>query len=165
MSEPAVDDLRLGLHGLQRLLSSRRVFSNLAGAAGVDLSQQSAEVLSALADGGSRPVAEVARRARMDVAAVSRQLRTLEERQLARRRPSPDHRSVVMVEATARGRRVADQIDVVRRRHLEDALTSWSTEERAQFGALLLRFVEGLQQTPFHAPSALLVSRRRRSFR
>jgi DNA-binding MarR family transcriptional regulator len=147
------EPLRLALHQLQRLLSSRRVFSNLAEAAGVDLSQQSAEVLTALGENGALPVAEVARRAHMDVAAVSRQLHTLEERQLTRRQPSPDHGSVVLVEATARGRRIAKQIDDVRRRHLEDALSGWDAQERAEFGALLLRFVDDLQRTPFRAPS------------
>jgi DNA-binding MarR family transcriptional regulator len=149
MPGPPDDELRLGLHRLQRLLSSRRAFSNLADAAGVDLSQQSAEVLGALGDNGAQPVAEVARRARMDVAAVSRQLRTLEERQLARRRPSPNHRSVVLVEATARGKRVAQQIDVVRRRHLDEVLTGWAAGDRTSLGALLLRFVDDLQRTPF----------------
>ena len=143
------DDLRLGLHRLQRLLSSRRVFSNLADAAGVDLSQQAAEVLSALGADRAQPVAEVARRAHMDVAAVSRQLRALEARQLARRRPSPDHRSVVLVEATARGKRVAAVLDLVRRRHLDDALAAWRPDDRTRFGALLLRFVDDLQRTPF----------------
>jgi DNA-binding MarR family transcriptional regulator len=150
VNSPVTDDeLRLGLHRLQRLLSSRRAFSNLADAAGVDLSQQSAEVLGALGGDGAQPVAEVARLARMDVAAVSRQLRTLEERQLVRRRPSPNHRSVVLVETTARGRRLAQQIDVVRRRHLEEVLAGWSPPERAVLGALLLRFVDDLQRTPF----------------
>jgi DNA-binding MarR family transcriptional regulator len=145
------EELRLGLHRLQRLLSSRRVFSNLADAAGVDLSQQAAEVLAALgADGaGPQPVAEIARRARMDVAAVSRQLRALEASRLARRGPSPNHRSVVLVEPTARGKRVAARLDAVRRGHLDDALASWRSEERARFGAQLLRFVDDLQRTPF----------------
>ena len=149
MSTTEDDELRLGLQRLQRLLSSRRAFSNLADAAGVDVSQQSAEVLGALGGDGARPVAEVARVARMDVAAVSRQLRTLEDRNLVRRRPSPNHRSVVLVEATARGRRLAQQLEVVRRRHLEDVLGGWSARERAAFGAQLLRFVDDLQRTPF----------------
>ena len=143
------EDLRQGLQRLQRLLSSRRAFSNLAEAAGVDLSQQSAEVLAALGDDGARPVAEVARLARMDVAAVSRQLRTLEERNLVRRKPSPNHRSVVLVEATARGRRLTQRLEVVRRRHLEDVLTGWTARERDAFAAALLRFVDDLQRTPF----------------
>jgi DNA-binding MarR family transcriptional regulator len=143
------DDLRLGLHRLQRLLSSRRVFSNLAAAAGVDVSQQAAEVLAALSDGGASTVAEVARRARMDVAAVSRQLHALEAGQLARRKPSPDHGSVVLVEATTRGKKVAQRIDAVRRAQLERTLSDWSAEERARFGALLVRFVDDLQRTPF----------------
>ena len=146
---PPVDDLRLALHRLQRLLSSRRVFSNLAVAAGVELSQQAVEVLAALALDGARPVAEIARVAHMDVAAVSRQLHSLEAEKLARRRSSPTHRSVVLVEATARGRRVAAHVASVRARQLDDVLAGWDGAERAAFGALLLRFVDDLQRTPF----------------
>jgi DNA-binding MarR family transcriptional regulator len=85
----------------------------------------------------------------MDVAAVSRQLRALEARRLARRRASPHHRSVVLVEATGLGKRVAARLDGVRRRQLDDALATWRAEERARFGAQLLRFVDDLQRTPF----------------
>jgi hypothetical protein len=55
----------------------------------------------------------------------------------------------VLVEATARGKRVAQQIDVVRRRHLDDVLTGWDANDRVALGALLLRFVDDLQRTPF----------------
>lgn len=145
----AGDDLRQALHRLQRLLSSRRVFSNLAAVAGVELSQQAVEVLAALDGDGARTVAEVARAAHMDVAAVSRQLPALEQEKLIRRRPSPAHRSVVLVAATARGRKVAQHVAAVRTRQLDDALAGWGDTERAQLGALLLRFVDDLQATPF----------------
>ncbi|HEV8296827.1 MAG TPA: hypothetical protein VGQ20_06020, partial [Acidimicrobiales bacterium] len=72
---PSTDDeLSLGLHRLQRLLASRRVFSRLAEASGVELSQQAIQVLRALSEDGPRPVADVARVAHMDLGAVSRQL-------------------------------------------------------------------------------------------
>jgi DNA-binding MarR family transcriptional regulator len=149
---PSTDDeLSLGLHRLQRLLASRRVFSRLAEASGVELSQQAIQVLRALSEDGPRPVADVARVAHMDLGAVSRQLKTLEDGGLLSRKTSPTHGSIVLVEATAKGKRAARQIEAVRARHLTDALSTWSTAERAELGRLLLRFVDDLQRTPYRA--------------
>ena len=154
-SEGAIGDIGLGIHRLSRLLASRRVSSALADAAGVPLTQQAVEVLRALAAGSARPVAELARAARMDVGAVSRQLRVLEEQQLIVRKPSAAHRSVVLVEPTAKGRRAVARIQAVRDRHFVDALGGWSDEEREQLGVLLLRLVDDLQHTPFRATQDL----------
>jgi DNA-binding MarR family transcriptional regulator len=145
------EELSLGLHRLQRLLSSRRVFSRLAEASGVELSQQAIQVLRALSEDGPRPVADVARVAHMDLGAVSRQLKALEDAGLLHRQTSPTHGSIVLVEATAKGKRAARQIEAVRARHLADALSTWTTAERAELGRLLLRFVDDLQRTPYRA--------------
>ena len=59
------DELGVALGRLQRLLSSRRVYTLHAQAANVDLSQQAAQVLRALADAPGQPVADVARAARI----------------------------------------------------------------------------------------------------
>jgi DNA-binding MarR family transcriptional regulator len=138
-----------GLHRLGRLLASRRVFSQLAAAAGVELSQQAVQVLRVLDRHQARSVAEVARAARMDVGAVSRQLATLQERGLASRRPSRAHGSVVLVTATPRGERVVARVSAVQGRHLREALAEWSEDDRAQLGQLLGRLVDDLQHTPY----------------
>jgi DNA-binding MarR family transcriptional regulator len=145
----ATTELDEAIRRLGRLLASRRVFSQLAAAAGIELSQQAIQVLRVLDRDEPRSVAEVARAARMDVGAVSRQLATLEERGLASRRPSRVHGSVVLVTATARGERVVAQVSAVQARHLREALAGWSIDERATLARLLGRLVDDLQQTPY----------------
>ena len=141
--------LGLALQRLQRLLSSRRVQSSWAAAAGLSLPQQAVQVLRTLGAEPARPVADVARAARMDVGAVSRQLRKLEDADLARRAASPSNASIVLVEATEAGRELAARYEDVRDRQLADALVDWTEEDRAQLGDLLLRFVDDLQRTPY----------------
>ena len=77
--ETQLQSVRLGLTRLQRLLSSRRVHAGMAGAARVVLPQQAMNVLRALGDREPLPVGDLARAARMDTGAVSRQIRVLEE--------------------------------------------------------------------------------------
>lgn len=145
------DELSVALGRLQRLLSSRRVYTLHAQAAGVDLSQQAAQVLRALADAQAQPVADVARAARMDVGAVSRQLRSLEESGLVARNSSPTHGSVVLVEATPEGVVTAHRFEQTQTRHVAEALADWSAEERALLGTMLLRLVDDLQNTPYRS--------------
>ncbi len=149
IDDDGIAEISLGIRRLQRLLSSRRVHSNLAAVAGIALSQQALQVLGALTTDQPQTVADVARAAHMDVGAVSRQLGVLEEERLLRRTTSTTNASVVFVEATPRGRRVANQLEAVRSRHLRDALASWTPTERSTLGHLLLRLVNDLPQTPY----------------
>jgi DNA-binding MarR family transcriptional regulator len=122
-------------------------------AAGIELSQQAAAVLRAVAiDGATQSVAELARAAQMDVGAVSRQLGVLEQKRLITRTPSPRNGSVVLVRPTKRGLELATRDDYVRKQHLRNVLAAWTPEERAQFGTLFLRFVRDLQHTPLPQP-------------
>ena len=149
VDEEGIAEISLGIRRLQRLLSSRRVYSNLAAVAGIALSQQALQVLGALTAAQPQSVADVARAAHMDVGAVSRQLAALEDERLLRRITSASNASVVFVEATSRGRRVANQLEAVRTRHLREALAAWTPAERATLGHLLLRLVDDLPQTPY----------------
>ena len=150
---PSIEDqlvpVRLGLTRLGRLLSSRRVHVGMAGAAGVELPEQAMNVLRALGDRDALPVGDLARAAHMDTGAVSRQVRVLEAEGLVDRRTSPQHRSIVLVEATAEGRDAAHRFERVRNAQLTRALAEWTDEERAQLGALLLRLVDDLTSTPY----------------
>lgn len=143
-----IEGVRLGLHRLQRLLSSRRSWSALADAAGADLPQQVLQVLQVLRDGEPRSLAELARLARMDAAAVSRQVRVLEDRGLATRRQSPHHGRIVLIEPTAAGLALAGRLYDLNTRHLVDALSAWTSDERDALGTLLVRLVDDLQRTP-----------------
>ncbi len=144
---PEIADLADALLGLQRLRGSRRVHAALADATGIDLSQQAVQVLAALE--GTFTVAQLAQAARMDVGAVSRQLRVLEDSGYVTKSPSPDNASVVLVTATARGRDVAARIGASRNDHLTRALADWTAPDRRTLTTLLHRLVDDLQATPF----------------
>ncbi|MFM8862202.1 MAG: MarR family winged helix-turn-helix transcriptional regulator [Acidimicrobiia bacterium] len=147
--ESELVEVRLGISRLQRLLSSRRINAGMADAAGVDLSQQSVEVLRALGSNDPMPVGELARAARMDTGAVSRQLRTLTDLGLVERRASEHHGSIVLVVGTPAGRALAARYERVRSAQLSRALAEWEPEERIELGRLLLRLVDDLQSTPY----------------
>lgn len=137
------------MRDLQRLRASRRVHAALSEAAGVDLSQQAVQVLAAL--DGTMPVAQLAHAARMDVGAVSRQVRALETEAYVRKAPSRDNGSVVLVTATPRGRAAARRIAAIRNDHLGRALAGWDPTERQQLATLLQRLVDDLQATPYES--------------
>ncbi len=143
------DEISAGLYGLQRLLSSRRVSSRLAEAAEVSVTQQGLQILRALRDTEQLPVAEVARAARMDLGAVSRQLRVLEDLDLVTRLHSQENRSVVLIGLTTKGNELAGRIARVTNQHLHESLAGWTNREREQLGELLLRLVHDLQRTPY----------------
>src|SRR4051794_39022176 len=143
-----LDVVGTAINQLQRLLSSRRVFSRLAISAGLSLSQQSTQVLLAMST-TPRPIADIATAANMDVGAVSRQLRILEDEGLARRAASPSHGRIILVRWTAKGRRLSEHVRDVRRRHLVSALSGWTPDERRQLGDLLTRLGNDLQSTPY----------------
>jgi DNA-binding MarR family transcriptional regulator len=145
-----LETIGAAINHLQRLLSSRRVFSRLATSAGLSLSQQSTQVLLAMSS-TPRPIADIATAANMDVGAVSRQLRILEDGGLAKRAASPSHGRIILVRWTAKGRRLSEHVRAVRNRHLVTALSTWTPAERRQLGELLTRLANDLQTTPYQS--------------
>lgn len=148
--ERELEELGEALQGLQRMRSSKQAFALLAEAIGTDLPRQSIDALTALGE-QTMPVAEVAKRARMDVGATSRQLRDLEEAGYITKEPSAEKRSVVLVAATAEGLELARLVQSVQHRHMRRALADWSREDRKRLALLLDRLVKDLQETPFEA--------------
>ena len=144
-----IAELRRGLNKLQRMLGSRKIQARLSEAVGLDITQQAVQVLRVVCDGKPRSVAYIAAERHMDVAAVSGQFRSLEDQQLLTRRASPDHGSVVIVEATAAGRELAERLEDVQRRHFSEALHGWTDEQCGELGLLMQRLVDDLQRTPY----------------
>lgn len=146
------------MRALQRLRSSKRVHAALMQAADADLSQQGMRVLLAIGDGES--VAEISRAAEMDMGAVSRQLRALEDDGLLTRATSPDNGSVVRVHRTSAGRDLARRLTGLRDRHLATALEGWRRDDIDRLSTLLQRLVEDLQATPYPAMSSTVAGAR-----
>jgi DNA-binding MarR family transcriptional regulator len=84
----------------------------------------------------------------MDAAAVSRQVRALEDQGLVARRSSPTHGRIVLIEPTAAGLDAACRLRDLHQRHLIDSLSGWDPDDRDALGELLVRLVEDLQRTP-----------------
>ena len=150
MSTQQIAGLARAIQSFQRVRASRQAHAALMSAAGIEMSQQGTQVLLAVRNGQS--VAELSRAARMDMGAVSRQLKVLEDDQLLQRSPSPDNGAVVIVTLTPAGREIVDRVTDVRDRHLADALAAWTPTDVETLGRLLQRMVDDLQATPYPSP-------------
>ena len=148
-----LDDVEVALARLGRLLSSRQAASRLVEVAGVAVSQQGVVLLRALRRSGQVPAAALAAAAGMDLAAVSRQVRVLEEAGLVCRSADPDDGRVVRLDLTPDGRVTAERLHHIGARHLEQALATWSEDERARLATALTRLVDDLVATPLPRPT------------
>ncbi len=141
------DELLAAVQRLGRLMASRQVSTRIAEVAGADISQQGVQIVRALSRDGECTIAGLAAAAHMDISAVSRQLRPLEEAGLVARSAAAQDGRVALVSLTAAGRKVGRRIREVGLRHLDESLSGWSERDRAQLARLLTRFVADLQAT------------------
>jgi DNA-binding MarR family transcriptional regulator len=146
------DDLLLAIQRIGRLMGSRQVASRIAGAAGADTSKQGVQILRVLYRFGEQPIAGLASLAHMDIAAVSRQLRLLEDAGLVKRATAAGDGRVALVSLTPSGRRIAKRIREVGLRHLTTALQDWDPRDRKQLARLLTKLVEDLMATDITPP-------------
>jgi DNA-binding MarR family transcriptional regulator len=146
-TEP-LEELMVSLQRLGRLLGSRQVAARTATAASVEVSQQGVALLRALRRGGRQSVAALADTAAMDLGAVSRQVRLLEEDGAVRRSRSPEDGRVALLELTPEGRAMADRIHTVGVGHLVEALGEWSDGDARTLARLMQRLVDDLVSTP-----------------
>ena len=143
-----IDELMVSLQRLGRLLASRQVASRISTAAGVDVSQQGAALLRVLLREGQLSVAALAAAVPMEIAAVSRQLRTLEAAGAVGRSASPDDGRVALIDLTPQGRALAERIRAVGVRHLQEALDGWTAADQRRLAGLMQRLVDDLRSTP-----------------
>lgn len=151
MSGEPLEDLMASLQRLGRLFASRQVTSRITTAAGVEVSQQGATLLRALLRGGQQSMATLAHSAAMDLGAVSRQVRLLEDAGTVRRLRNPNDGRVALLELTAEGTRIAERIKAVGVQHLEDALRGWTKSDQRTLATLMGRLVDDMVATPVPA--------------
>lgn len=146
-SDP-VEEVMVALQRMGRLLASRQVAARITTVAGVEVTQQGVTLLRVLLRDGTQSIATLATAAAMDLGAVSRQVRLLEQGGAVRRSRSRDDARVALLELTVRGRRIAERIRVVTVRHLEEALHGWSDDDEQTLARLMERLVDDLVATP-----------------
>jgi DNA-binding MarR family transcriptional regulator len=144
----AVEELSAALQRMGRMLASRQVASRIISVAGVEVTQQGMTLMRVLLRDGKQSIATLATAAAMDLGAVSRQVRLLEDAGTVQRTRSLDDGRVALVELTASGRRIADRIRAVSVRHLEEALAGWSADDERTLARLMQRLVDDLTVTP-----------------
>lgn len=147
----AVEELMVALQRLGRLLGSRQVATRIITVAGVDVSQQGMTLLRVLLREGKQSIAGLAETAAMDLGAVSRQVRLLEESDAVQRSRSPDDGRVALVDLTPAGRRTAERIREVSVQHLDEALRGWTDADERTLAGLMQRLVDDLVATPVRA--------------
>lgn len=150
-SEP-VDEIMASMRRLGRLLSSRQGSSQVTAAAGVEATQQGVALLWSLLRDGEQSVASLAAAASMDLGAVSRQVRLLEEAGAVARTRSPDDGRVALLSLTRSGRRTAERLRDTGTQHLADALAGWTLDEAQTLAALMHRLVDDILATPIRPP-------------
>lgn len=124
--------------------------------ASFDLTQSAMTVL-AVVDGAGEPItpSEISARLLVPSATVTATLDNLEDRGWIRRKANPDDRRSVLIETTAAGRTVADQI-LSGIRTLERRVMAGLTEaERVQLVALLEKVVAGASKVAAEPPVPL----------
>jgi MarR family transcriptional regulator, transcriptional regulator for hemolysin len=146
------DDLLLAIQRLGRLMDSRRVSSRIVDVAGANLTKQGVQILRALYRSGKQPIAVLATAAHMDIAAVSRQLRQLEDAGLVQRATTTRDGRVALVSLTPSGRRIAKRIREVGLHHLSNALCDWEPSERTELARLMTKLVDDLMKTEITRP-------------
>jgi DNA-binding MarR family transcriptional regulator len=155
-TEP-IDELMASLQQLGRLFASRNVSSRITTAAGVEVSQQGAALVRVLLREGQMAIAALAAATPMEIAAVSRQVRILEDAGAIQRTRSPDDGRVALLELTPEGREIAERIRAVGVHHLQEALTGWSKTDERTLARLMGRLVDDLKATPVPSDMSTIV--------
>lgn len=103
-------------------------------------------ILIALADAGPSSITELARQLGTDLSTVSRQVLQPEAMGLIQRMPSTVARQGQVLCLTVQGEALVDRLIDAWNSLLDPVLAGWSDADVLGFGALLQRFVAGLQQ-------------------
>jgi DNA-binding MarR family transcriptional regulator len=123
--------------------------------AGIDLARPSVVALARLNDHGPLTISDLATLAGVDISTMSRTLKHLTDRGLARRRRGDDLRSV-LVEITPEGSQRVEQMVAAGQRMLVTMLDGWSQHDIFELARLLGKFSEDFVR--FSSPRSQLAA-------
>lgn len=126
------------------------VRGRLLGAAGRELSVNDVHLLRVIVANGPVRVSDLAESQGVDKSTITPQVRRLEERDLVTRRPDPADRRAVLLSATARGRRIQQQMNKAGAAVFDDVLRDWPHDDRRALADLLDRFARQLSDEPLN---------------
>jgi DNA-binding MarR family transcriptional regulator len=124
--------------------NSSRQKERVVRAAQVPITGAGLTALRSIERNGPMAVSELARKVRVDLSTMSRQLRPLEAAGLVARTADPDDGRVAWLTVTAKGQKVLARVDRAVIEDFDAALADWTDGDRAQLASLLDRFRAGL---------------------
>lgn len=139
-----LEDIESGLVEVTRQSSMVRLHHSLNARAGVDIERTPFLALAALVRQGPLSISALAESCGIEVSTMSRVADRLVSRGFAEPGDRQRDRRVVLLQATAEGRRVLDVLRVARREAMARALAGWTDEDVEAFGAYAVRFAAAL---------------------
>jgi len=135
------------MEALSRLGRSRAAAAQRAARAGVHVTGAAQIVLRTVIEDGASRVSDLARRANMSDAVMSRQATVLEELGLVERAGSAEDGRVAMVSPTAEGRRVGKRLRAAADEIFEEHLARWSAGDLSRLADLMEALADDLSGT------------------
>lgn len=155
MDLDAIARIEAALVTLVRRANDPRGNKRINERAGVDIERASAVMLARVDELGPARLSELAEAAGVDVSTASRQVARLVSDGYVTRRPDPDDRRASAHELSPAGREVRARLVAARRAWFEEVLADFDPTERTAFADLLERFVDHVrldEPTPVDAP-------------
>lgn len=125
----------------------RRVIATRAAMVHPDLQPAAYLMLAYLTERGPQRSSAIADRLEVDKGAVSRQVQHVVDLGLVERTPDPADGRASILAVTAAGRQRFDEVNVVRRRILDERLGDWDDDELALFTAQMVRYNASLESS------------------
>ena len=134
-------------HGFALLLqwaSRKKIRRYVFGPEAEDLSPTDTALLEYLTRSGPMRLSDLAAQWGVNKSTMTPQIRRLEARELIDRRPDPADRRATLLQTSAVGLKLQQQIGAAGAAAFDEILSSWSPEDREILGAMLVRFANEL---------------------
>ncbi|WP_210649266.1 MarR family winged helix-turn-helix transcriptional regulator [Nocardioides sp. SYSU D00065] len=124
----------------------KRVMGERAREVHPDLHPMTYSILDHLARNGPMRGADLSGAFDMDKGGVSRQVQALVDLGLVERRPDPEDRRAIMLDASEEGRKRLAAMSRVRSERFDERLAAWTDAELSQFAAQLATYNRALSE-------------------
>lgn len=136
-ADPDLEAIERALHTLVRWGNLPRIREHFQRAAGIPLDRASYTLLKRLKEGGPLRLSDLADLLGVDLSTASRQVHHLRQAGLVDRAPVEEDRRASLLTVTDAGSDMVRRILEARRIVIEQMLSGWSPEERAELARVL----------------------------
>jgi DNA-binding MarR family transcriptional regulator len=144
------DALGDALTYLSRVLTRPRTWEEITKRAGVALDRPSVAILHALMQCSNEKVncnlQDLAQHLGIEAPSVSRKVQELEQAGLVVRKQDPADRRIVVLHASAKGRKMLERIQKAKRDGMARLLSDWPVSDRKYFTKLLQRLATDINK-------------------